>query len=305
MTVKNVIIEGYSLPVSNLEKILWPQDGYTKGELIYYYMEVAPYILKHLKNRPLVFTRYPDGITGKAFYQKNAPLHLPDWINTYSSYSSKFKRTINFILVDNAAALAWLANQACIEIHPWLSRQPSIDTPDYVVFDLDPSPENDFDQVIQVAQFLKELFNQIQLRTYLKTSGADGLHIYLPVKNDYSYKQIRKFAQHIAAITVQALPLISTIERSIAKRGPKIYIDYLQNVKGKTLCSPYCIRPRAGAPISCPISWDELLFINPREFNISSILKRLNYTGDLFAQVLTDQQSLEPAARQLGLNISK
>lgn len=301
MVSNTVTIEGRSFALSRLDKVLWPQDGYTKGELINYYVEVAPYILPHLKGRPMVFTRYPDGIEKQSFYQKNAPPSLPEWVNTFTYYSSDSKRDINFILVEESATLVWLANQACIEMHPWLSRTASVDYPDFVIFDLDPSPGNSFEQVRTIALLTRRVLNELGLRSYIKTSGSQGLHVYVPVDNEYSYEEIRDFGHSVAEIICTMQPDIATIERTVRKRGAKIYVDYLQNVKGKTLCSAYSVRPRDGATVSAPLNWDEVSNVKPSDFTIKTILPRLQKLGELFAPVLTDRQSLETAFIQLGL----
>ncbi len=293
-TYTNTAVEGLELTLTNLDKTLWPAEGYTKGELIQYYAETAPYILPYLKDRPLVTTRYPDGIDGKFFYQKNAPPNLPGWINTYR-WISRDDSGNNLILAEKTADLVWLANLACIEIHPWLSRVNSIMKPDFVVFDLDPSPGSSFENVKEIALFLKKLFDCLELRVYLKTTGSEGLHVFLPVVNQYTYEQVREFARHIAEAVCRQLPHIATIERVVAKRKNKVYVDYLQNVIGKTICAPYSVRPRPGAPVSAPIGWSELAEISSRSFNIKNILGRLDQINEHFKPVLTDCQKLERA----------
>ncbi|MGR6835549.1 non-homologous end-joining DNA ligase [Syntrophomonas erecta] len=299
---KSVIINNREFSLSNLDKVLWPGDGYTKGELIHYYVQIAPYIIPHLKDRPLVVTRYPNGIEGKSFYQKNAPPHTPEWIPTFPWYSSDSDREIEFILVEEMPTLAWLANQGCIEMHPWLSRTGKIDYPDFVVFDLDPSPSNTYQEIVEITRVLKELLDGLKLKSWLKTSGGEGLHIYVPIKNCYTYEQIRLLARHIAAIVVEILPDIATIERRVKQREGRVYIDYLQNVKGKTLSAPYSVRPRPGAPVSTPLEWDELTQIQPSQFTITTILSRVRDRGDLFAPVLVEKQSLDEALRLININ---
>lgn len=298
----SVLMEGREFSVSNLDKVFWPEEGYSKKDLLTYYVEVAPYILPYLNNRPMVFTRYPNGIMGKSFYQKNAPEYLPGWIQTFPWYSSESHRYINFILVKETATLAWLANQACIEMHPWLSRIDSIDFPDFVVLDLDPSPGSTYNNVIDIALVLKQLLDSLKLRSYSKTSGAQGLHIYIPIINKYSYQQIRTFAGVIAQMVAQVLPAIATVERTVRLRGNKVYVDYLQNVQGKTLASVYSVRPRKGATVSAPIHWDEIKQVLPQDFTISTVISRIEKMGDLFAPVLEDKQDLDNAFRQLGLS---
>jgi bifunctional non-homologous end joining protein LigD len=296
-----VTIESREFALSNLDKVLWPEDGYTKGELINYYVQAAPYLLPHLIERPLVLTRFPDGIQSKSFYQKNAPTYLPAWIRTFSWYSRDSQRDIRFIVAEEPATLAWLANQACIELHPWLSSIDSIDYPDFVVIDLDPSPGSRYQDVVDIALVAKELLDNLELRSYPKTSGSEGLHIYIPLEPRYTYEQVRKFAQVLAAMITEVLPHIATIERTVKLRGSKVYVDYLQNALGKTLSSVYSVRPRRGATISTPLLWEEVPQVTPAQFTIKTIFPRLKDTGDLFSPVLHDRQALEPACRKLGL----
>ena len=295
-----VNVEEREIPLSNLDKVLWPQEGYTKGDLIDYYVRVAPYMLGHLHNRPLVFTRYPDGIGGKHFYQKNAPDYLPEWINTFTWVSDDGSAN-HHILAEDRATLAWLGNQACLEIHTWLSNSHSILNPDYVVFDLDPSEGSTWQNVVDIALTLKNILDQLGLKGYLKTSGAEGLHIYLPIVAKYSYEEARSFAGKIAELVCAVLPDIATIERTVSKRGSKVYVDYMQNVVGKTLCAPYSVRPRAGAPVSTPLHWEEIEHISPGQFSIKTVFDRLQPQGDLFRPVLQDKQNLDEVMKGLGL----
>jgi bifunctional non-homologous end joining protein LigD len=288
--------------LTNLNKILWPRDAYTKADLIKYYAEIAPFIMEHLRERPLVFTRYPDGIDKKFFYQKNAPNHTPDWINTFAWESQDGKIT-RFILAEEKPTLVWLANQACIEIHPWLSRKDSIYYPDYVVFDLDPSPGSSFEDTVRIALLLKQILDEFKLQAFVKTSGATGLHIYLPVINKYTYSELRNIAQSLAGIVCNLLPDKATIERTVEKRGHRVYIDCLQNVVGKTICAPYSVRPRDGATVSTPLRWEELQDISGADFTIKNILSRLHRMGDIFKPVLSEKQDLEKAIKYLGVNI--
>lgn len=285
-------IAGREIALSNINKILWPQENYTKGDLIHYYVEMAPCILPHLHDRPLVFTRYPDGIDGKFFYQKNAPDYLPEWIPTYV-WQSNDKSRNNLILAEEIATLAWLANQAYLEIHPWLSRKDSILKPDFIIFDLDPYAGCPFQLVVKIALLIKQLLDEMGLKSYVKTSGAEGLHIFLPIENKYEYSQIRNWAEKIAGMVCNLIPDSTTIERSVKARGERVYIDYMQNVVGKTLCAPYSVRPRPGAPVSTPLRWEELEDIVPAQFDIQTILPRVNKYGDFFSKVLTDRQDLD------------
>lgn len=292
--------DAQEVKLTNVERVLWPEEGYTKGDLLEYYAAVFPYISPHLKNRPLVFNRYPKGIKEKSFYQKNAPKYLPEWIDTFAWVGSS-GNIKNYILVKAPPDLIWLANQACIEIHPWLSQIKTIHNPDFVVFDLDPAPENSYQEIVIVARLVKNLFDKLGLRGYLKTSGSMGLHIYLPLLNRYTYSEVRDFGQAIGQLICQVVPDIATINRSIEDRGNRIYIDYLQNGLGKTVCAPYSVRPRSKATVSTPLKWEELEIIHPEMFTIKTLPERLTGMGDLFKEVLTDRQELEPAKSILGL----
>lgn len=283
---------GKTIKLSKLEKNLWPEQGYTKADLIYYYNAIAAFILPHLQDRPLVFTRYPDGIESKFFYQKNAPDYTPEWFRSYL-WPSQEGTENRLLMIEDAAGLVWCANQACIEIHPWMSRTQSIEYPDYLVFDLDPSPGSSFEDVISIALQLKNILDDLGLRSCPKTSGAMGLHIYLPVETRYPYETLRDFARMIAEAICSHLPEIATVERTVARRGNKIYVDYLQNAIGKTICAPYSVRPRPGAPVSTPLEWNEVKDVQPDRFTIKTILERLQKKGDLFAAVLEDRQSLD------------
>ncbi|MEN6347861.1 MAG: non-homologous end-joining DNA ligase [Syntrophomonas sp.] len=300
MTEKNLIaVEGRKLSLSHLDKIFWPEEGYTKGDLIKYYAEVSPFILEYLWDRPLVFTRYPQGITGKYFYQKNAPDYRPEWMRTYM-WNSCDRDTL-FLTVQEKAGLVWLANQACIEIHPWLSRIESILKPDFIVFDLDPSPGNTFKEVVDIAWVVKQLLDELKLKCWIKTSGASGLHVYVPVLNYYTYEEIRSFAGKLAGIVNKIKPDISTVDRKVNARGQRIYIDYMQNIRGQTICSPYSVRAVGGAQVSTPIKWEELFDISPQQFDIKSVIPRLNKYGDCFKGVLHEKQDLSGAIRYLGI----
>jgi len=295
-----ISIAGSQIALSNLDKVLWPEEGYTKGELIDYYIQVAPFMLPHLQGRPLVFTRYPNGIDGRHFYQKNAPDYLPEWIDTFP-WENEDGSVNHHILARSPADLAWLGNQACLEIHPWMSNTASILKPDYFVLDLDPSAGSTWQNVVDIALLIKQTLDQLGLRGYPKTSGAQGLHIYIPVVGRYTYEELRSLAGSIGGLICTLLPDIATIERSVARRGKKVYVDYMQNVIGKTLCAPYCVRPRPGAPVSAPLRWEEVSRALPADFTIKNMPARLGNIGDIFRPVLTDRQHVETVRNRLGI----
>ena len=280
---------------TNLDKVFWPEEGYTKGDLIRYYEQVADALLPYLYERPCHMLRYPDGIHGKAFYQKDAPSHIPDWVETEPIASDSKGATIRYIVCNDRDTLLLMANLASIDIHPWFSRRSSQDAPDWAVFDLDPDG-SPFPDVVKIARTLGKVLRGIGLRPYLKTSGATGLHIYVPVKPNYTYEHTKQFCEAVAIHVAKEHDDIATVERVVSRRRGKVYIDFLQNRKGQTIVPAYVVRPRPKAPVSTPLDWDELnLELDPTVFNIKTILPRLNQLGDLFQGTLRDQQELLPA----------
>ncbi|MGE5379599.1 MAG: non-homologous end-joining DNA ligase [Methylocystaceae bacterium] len=289
-------IDGRQITLTHLDRVVYPQIGIVKAEIINYYLQIAAYILPHLLDRPLVFTRYPEGVAKTGFFQKNAPSYLPVWIDTLPINLNK-----KYIMVREKAALGWLANHGCIEIHPWLSRVKSLTNPDFLVLDLDPSPENTYRQVASAARELHRLLNDLKLVSYPKTSGGRGLHIYIPIKAVHSYQSVREAALAIAGILINKMPQITTIERVKAKRGNRIYVDCLQIGEGKTLCAPYSLRPSVFATVSTPLQWDEVPEFDPTRFTLGNIVDRLEKYGDLFSPVLHDKQALDPVIKAMSL----
>lgn len=292
MTEHYVTINDCEIKLTNLEKLMWP-EGLTKAHLIKYYWEMAPYILPHLANRPLVMKRYPDGINGEAFYHKDCPDYAPDWIQIRSVEHSA--KVVNYIVCNNLQTLIWLVNYGCLEMHPWLSPVNNLDRPDFGVLDLDPNPPAGFAEARQAAIVVSELLKRFQLRGYPKTSGKSGIHIYLNLGGRYSYQEVRQAFRYLAELVVQFNPKKYTVEREVASRGARVYIDYLQNGLGKTIASVYSLRPVPGAPVSAPVTWEELedSRLAPSRFHIANMGDRIREKGDLFAAVLTDVQSLD------------
>lgn len=287
-----VTIDGRTLVLTNLTKVLWPEDGITKAELIAHYTSLAPFLLPYLKDRPLVLTRYPNGIDEAGFYYKNAA-DLPDWIPTYRHGE------IEYLLCQEAATLAYIANLGAIELHPWLSRHQSPDSPDWSVIDLDPSEGCTWAEVILLARLVKQILDSVGVVGFPKLSGATGIHIYCPCSPDHTYAETAAFAEAIGRILLKAHPSIVTLERMVGKRGRKIYIDYLQNRRGQTITSVYGVRPKPGAPVSTPVTWAEIESGDPPRFSIRTIGDRLRQVGDLFAPLLTVQQDLRGPTQQL------
>ncbi len=295
-----IVIEGKELTLSHLDKILFPESGLHKADVLEYYVRIAPYLLPHLKNRPLSLLRFPNGIKESGFWEKEAPEGKPDWVPIWSHRSESRGDKIQWVVCNDLPTLVWLANLACIDFHPWFSRTDRPDRPDFVVFDLDPTPPAGFPQALQVARLVKAVLDPFGLRAYVKTSGATGLHVYLPIQCHYSYKQVRGFARNVAALMIRRFPDLITLEWKIDRRTGKVRIDFTQNVAGKTLASVYSMRPMEGAPVSCPLVWEELTdSLNPASLNYLSIHARLERMGDLFAGSLKDRQNLDAALQAL------
>ena len=280
-------IGGKKVKCTNLTKVYWPEEGYTKGDLISYYLSISKYILPYLKNRPQSLNRHPNGIKGKNFYQKDMDVsQLPSWIKTVKVYSKSNEELIDYMVCNDAATLIYMANLGCIEINPWHSTYLAPDEPTYIMLDLDPG-DIPFTEVVNTALMIKEICDKINIPAYCKTSGAAGLHIYIPLAAKYSYSDARTFAQLIATITNDRLPTITSIERSLEKRKNKVYIDYMQNSKSQTIASAYSVRPRAMATVSTPLDWKEVNHqLTPQMFTIQNLPERLNTVGDLWEPVL-------------------
>jgi bifunctional non-homologous end joining protein LigD len=279
-------INGRKLRLTNLDKMFWPEDGYTKHDLLRFYIDISLFLLPYLRDRPCSFQRFPDGIHGKHFYQKNIPSYAPHWIETFPVPSGK--RTINYPLVNNLETLVYMVNMACLEIHPWHSRTTSIRHPDWGVVDLDPQEGVDFPAVVEVAAAVKGVIDELGLLGYPKTSGATGMQIYIPCRPYYTYDQIRELISRLCRGVHEKKPRLTTMERKVKKRGTKVYLDYLQNGWGKTINAPYTARPVPGACVSTPLSWEEALSGKtvPGDFTIKTLPARLQSKGDLFLPVL-------------------
>ncbi len=287
------------LKLGNLDKLFWPEEPITKGDLLAYYRAVAPVLLPHLKDRPFTMKRYPDGWQGNHFFQKDAPPHMPEWIPTraYRSTSreSREKRTIRYPLVNDELALLWMVNMGCIDMNTWYSRIDRPERPDFVLFDLDPSPDVGFSETVEVALLVKAMLDGIGLRSFAKTSGADGMHVLVPIERRSTYEDTRGFAEIVARALVSTHRDLVTTEWTRAKRRG-VLIDANQNGEGKTIASVYSVRPKEGAPVSTPLRWDEVTpSLDPSAFTMDAVLERIERHGDLFAGVLTEKQSLAKA----------
>jgi bifunctional non-homologous end joining protein LigD len=291
------------LRLSSLDKVFFPADGLTKGDLLSYYQRVAPALVPHLRDRPFTMKRYPDGIHGKHFFQKDAPKHMPDWIPRVeyrsTSRESREKRTIAYPLVNDELALLWMVNMGCIDLNTWYSRVDKPERPDFCLFDLDPSPDVGFPETVQVALLVRELLDALGLESHVKTSGSDGIHVLVPVSRRHTYADTRRFAEVVAGALVRANPKLVTTEWSKAKRRG-VLVDANQNGEGKTIASVYSVRPHDGAPVSTPLRWDEVTTdLEPRDFTPEVVLDRIGREGDLFEPVLHGKQSLRAALESL------
>jgi bifunctional non-homologous end joining protein LigD len=284
------------LKLSNLDKPFWPDEGITKGDLLRYYRDVAPVLVPHLKDRPFTMRRYPHGAYSEAFFQKDAPKHMPEWISTFHANVSqrdnaRTKRWIDFPLVNDELALLWMVNMGCIDMNAWYSRIDKPDRPDFVLFDLDPTPEVPWQQTIEVALILKELLDALELVSFPKTSGGKGFHVLVPLDRRSTYADSRHFAEIVAGAIARAHPKLATTEWSKARRRG-VLIDSNQNGEGKTIASVYSVRPKPNAPVSTPLRWGEVATSDPSAYTMDVVLDRVREHGDLYAGVLTTRQSL-------------
>ncbi len=284
-------IAGRRLPLTNLDKILWPADGITKRDMIEYYVRMAGYMLPYLRDRPLSMQVFPDGIDGKSFWRKDKPAHAPAWIDSWTYHGEKTK---TYILVNEVATLAWVANAGVIDLHPWHSRADAPGEPDWAVFDLDPFEPATFQEVVDIAKLVKAALDHYRMHGVVKTSGQTGLQIYVPVRRGPEYGAVRHWVEEVGRAIDQAAPGRVSWEWAVAKRTGRIRIDYTQNIINKTLAAPYSLRPAPGAPVSTPIAWEELddPDLRPDRWNITTIADRVAETGDLFAPVLDADQDL-------------
>jgi DNA ligase D-like protein (predicted polymerase)/DNA ligase D-like protein (predicted 3'-phosphoesterase) len=291
-------VKGNTIQLTNLDKVYWPEDKYTKGDLIRYYYKISEYILPYLNDRPLILKRYPNGIARGSFHQHNANV-APDHIPTVE-IAVKEGHDVNYIVGGHLLTLLYTTNLGAIEQHPWHSRTRNLDHPDWIVFDLDPGEATQYEDVCRIALSIRGILNNMGLDGYAKTSGSRGMHIYVPIKPEYDYPQIANLAAWIAQMTVQQAPKIATIERSLKNRNPRqVYVDYMQNARGKSIAAPYSVRARPGATVSAPLDWKEVENgeINPHDFTMQNMETRISRVGDLFELVLSGRQNLGAALR--------
>ncbi|HYX21103.1 MAG TPA: non-homologous end-joining DNA ligase, partial [Thermoanaerobaculia bacterium] len=292
--------EEKTVPFSNLSKVFWPDEGYTKGDLIEYYRAIAPWLLPYLKDRPVVMTRYPDGIAGKSFFQKDAPHFAPDWIRLERIWSEHAEREIDYFVCDDLETLLYVANLGSIPLHVWASRVAAPERPDWCILDLDPKGAP-FSHVVEIARAVHALCDEIQLPNFIKTSGATGLHVLLPLGGQCTHAESRTLGEILARAIEKDHGKIATTARMVGARGGKVYVDYLQNGHGKTIAGPFSARPVPGATCSAPLKWSEVnARLDPKDHTLKTLparMKRLK--TDPLAPVLTEKPDIHGALERL------
>jgi bifunctional non-homologous end joining protein LigD len=295
------VAEAKTVNLTSPDRVLYPEDGVTKGDVFEYYRQVGPVIVPHLKDRPFTMKRYPHGITGQPFFQKQAPRGMPDWIPTrqFRTWPREGgSRLVDFPLMNSPEAVLWMVQMNCVDMNAWYSRVDKPERPDFVLFDLDP-PDGGFELAIEVAHLIHELLDGLGLPGYVKTSGADGIHVVAPITRRSTFEQTYAFAESASRLLEQRHPGKVTTEW-LKKKRQGVLVDHRQNGHGKTIASVYSVRPKPGAPVSTPLGWDELKpGIQPRDFGMKVALERIEQHGDLFAPVLEEPRPLAPAAAKL------
>jgi bifunctional non-homologous end joining protein LigD len=287
--------------LSSADRVLYPDDGVTKGDLFEYYAHISNWIVPHLKDRPFTLKRYPHGITQQAYFQKQAPKGIPDWIGTRQFTTHPREggaRLVDFVLVNSREALLWMVQMNCVDMNAWYSRVDKPERPDFVVFDLDP-PDEGFADAIRVAHLVREALEELDLRSYVKTSGADGIHVLVPITRRSTFGETYEFAELLSRSLEERHDGLVTTEW-LKKKRRGVLVDHRQNGHGKTIASAYSVRPKPGAPVSTPLRWEELTDdVRPRDFGMREALERVERHGDLYEPVLRGGQALGPALRTL------
>ena len=308
MSVPAIVeVQGRKLKLTNLEKVLYPTAGFAKGQVVDFYVRIAPALLPHLVGRPLTMKRYPEGVDQEYFFEKNAPMHRPDWVKTAPVWSESNHRTIHFILANDLPTLVWIANLASIELHPSLSRAADIQTPTMIVFDLDPGPPANIVQCAQVGLWVRRIFDHFGLRSFPKTSGSKGMQIYVPLNSatmprKTTYEQTKSFAHAVARLLEQEHPELVVSDMKKAVRANKVFVDWSQNDEHKTTISVYSLRAREHPTVSTPVTWEEVEHALKKKdagllvFEAKDVLARVEKMGDLFEPVQTLKQKLPQLA---------
>lgn len=280
-------INNHEIKFTNLSKVFWPKENYTKRDMLNYYYQIAPFMFPYMKDRPQTLNRFPNGIDGKSFYQKDVTGKVPSWIEMFPYFSEGDKRQKHFLVCSDEASLLYIATLGCIEMNPWSSKAQSPDNPDWCIIDLDPDKTTPFEQVIKAAQVTKDVLESVGVRSWCKTSGSTGLHIYIPLGAKYTYEDSKEFARAVVKVVHAELPTTTSIERKVSDRKGKMYLDFLQNRPQATVAGPYSLRPKPGAPVSMPLHWEEVKKgLSIEMFNIANAVARVRSEGDLFEGVL-------------------
>jgi len=291
-----IYIDNQTVPLKNLEKFYFPDEGITKADILDYYIYVAPYLLLHIIDKPFSMIHFPHGLGGdrKSFYQKQRPADAPEWLQSVELPSGNERGSIDWCLVNDTASVLYMVNRGVPEMHTWFSRLPDLERPDIAVMDLDPSEGSDFADVKKIALLFKKLLDGLGLKSFPKLSGGSGLHIYIPIA-PHPFKDVQKFLLALCEIVIKEYPNIATTERIVAKRGSKIYLDAIQNAAGKTIAAPYSLRVKPGAPVAVPLHWDELKsrVLKPGLYNLKNVRHRLDNVGDLMAGMYEIKQKIE------------
>jgi bifunctional non-homologous end joining protein LigD len=288
------------LTVSHMDKVFFPDAGLTKGDVVEYYRRLADTMLPHLRDRPLSLQRFPDGIGEEGFYQKDAPDYFPVWIRRVEVEVKEDKATQPQVVCDDAASLVYLASQACLTLHPWLSRADALDRPDKLIFDLDP-PDDDFGPVRAAARALRGLLDDVGLVPYLMTTGSRGLHVAVPLDRQAEFDDVRAFAHDLAALLARREPKRFTVATRKAERKGRLFLDYLRNAYGQTAVAPYALRAKPGAPVATPLDWDELddASLRSQTYTLGNIFRRLGQKDDPWRQMMRHRRSLDDPRQRL------
>jgi bifunctional non-homologous end joining protein LigD len=288
----SLVVDGRTLLLHHTDKVFWPDLGLTKADLINYYLEVSPYLLPLLKGRPFIMRPFPDGVGGRSYYRWEIPDYAPPWLHRWLYAAKTEERVIDMLVVEGLPELVWLANQAVIEMHPWLSRTDDPMHPDLIVFDLDPGPEAGFAAALEVAARLHALLDELGLRSHAKTSGKKGMHVLVPVERRYTFQDVRAWVQGVARRLATAHPGEVTTDKALEKRRGKVLIDYSQNGLGKSIASAYSVRASPGATVSTPLTPRELAAgkVRPGDFTMLTVPARLQEVGDLLARLREGQE---------------
>lgn len=280
-------VGGKEVPLTNLNKLFWEQEKLTKADLLQYYADVSPHLLPHLESRAMVLKRYPDGAAGEFFFQKHAPKSKPKWVPV-CEIQHPSANLVDFPVINDLAALLWIVNLGCIDMNPWYAKCDDVDRPDYLHFDLDPTPGADFALVRDASLLVRDALASQKIKSYPKTSGSRGIHVYVPIVRGLLQKEVWTFAKALAVTLAQAHPKILTSEYRVAKREPKrVLVDYNQNAWGRTLASVYSVRPKPRATVSAPVTWDEIeQGIEVEDFRLDNMTQRIADVGDLFKPLL-------------------